>query len=65
MRLIEVIENFSVTEKILRHTGLWCGQTIFAPVRPPPPGARVRAEPTFPFEDDGSPMPDYENLITD
>ena len=65
MRLIAVIENSIVIEKILRHTGLSCDPATFAPTRPPPPGVGVDAKPTFPSDDDGSPLPDYENVITD
>lgn len=65
MRSITVIDHSEVIEKILRHLHLWCGPATFAPARPPSPGVGVEAEPTFPSDDDDSPTPDYENVMTD
>ncbi len=63
MRLIAVIEDPSVIEKILRHLKLWCGPARFAPVRPPPSAELREPEPEFLVDPD--PMPDYDNVITD
>jgi len=65
MRLIAVIDQSEVLEKILRHLKLWCGPATFAPARPPPKGTGAESEPTFSSENDFDPMPDYENVITD
>lgn len=60
MRVIAVIDQPQVIEKILRHLGLWSGPSK-AP-RPPPTGCD-----TWHYEacDDVAPMPDYENVLTD
>ncbi len=63
MRVIAVIDNPSVIEKILRHLNLWCGPAKFAPARPPPSADPPEPDPQFPIDSD--PMPDYENVITD
>ena len=63
MRVIAVIDNPSVIEKILRHLNLWCGPAKFAPARPPPSAEPPEPEPQFIIDSD--PMPDYENVITD
>jgi len=63
MRVIAVIDQRAVVEKILRHLGLWSGTPLLAPARAPPdadPGPWIR-EPC----DDVDPMPDYENVLTD
>ena len=63
MRVIAVIDQRDVIEKILRHLGLWNGVLTLAPARfPPDPdaGPWIR-EPC----DDADPMPDYENILTD
>ena len=65
MRLIAVIDQSEVVEKILRHLNSWCGPATFAPARPPPKGNRAEPEPTFSSDNDFDPMPDYEIVITD
>ena len=63
MRVIAVIDQRTVVEKILRHLSLWNGTPLLAPARAPPdadPGPWIR-EPC----DDVDPMPDYENVLTD
>jgi hypothetical protein len=58
MRVIAVIDQRVVVEKILRHLALWTEPQA----RPPPgtPGA-LTYEPCL----DVDPMPDYENVLTD
>ncbi len=63
MRLIAVIEDPAVIEKILRHLGLWCRPARFAPARSPPSAELREPEPEFLVDPD--PMPDYDNVITD
>ena len=63
MRLIAVIDDSNIIEKILRHLNLWCGPAKFAPARPPPSTGQSEPEPQFLIDSD--PMPDYENVITD
>jgi hypothetical protein len=63
MRMIAVIDQRAVVEKILRHLGLWNGTPLLAPARAPPdadagPWTREPCE-------DVDPMPDYENVLTD
>jgi len=59
MRVIAVIDDPRVVEKILRHLGAWHDP----PARLSPPGT---AGPyTYEPCADGDPMPDYENVITD
>jgi len=63
MRVIAVIDQRVVIEKILRHLGQWNGTPPLAPARAPPDadaGPWTR-EPC----DDVDPMPDYENVLTD
>lgn len=63
MRVIAVIDQREVVEKILRHLRLWSGTPPLAPARAPPDadaGSWTR-EPC----DDVDPMPDYENVLTD
>ena len=63
MRVIAVIDQRVVIEKILRHLGQWNGTPPLAPARAPP------AANTGPWSrepcDDVDPMPDYENVLTD
>ena len=59
MRVIAVIDDPRVTEKILRHLGAWHDP----PARPPPQG--VRGPYTYEPCLDADPMPDYENVLTD
>jgi len=63
MRLISVIEDPRVIEKILRHLSLRCGPARFAPARPPLSPGQSEPEPQFIIDSD--PMPDNENVITD
>ena len=61
MRVIAVIDDRRVVEKILRHLGVWCGGPLLRTGRSPPgdgPWSRV------PYGD-VDPMPDYENVLTD
>lgn len=63
MRVIAVIDQRVVIEKILRHLGQWSGTPPLAPARARPnadAGSWIR-EPC----DDVDPMPDYENALTD
>ena len=63
MRVIAVIDQSEVVEKILRHLGLWSGTPLLAPARARPDTA---AGPwTLEPCDDVDPMPDYENVLTD
>ena len=59
MRVIAIIDNPEVTEKILRHLGLWCGP----PSGRPPTGKASEPWTHEPYFDD--PMPDYENVLID
>ena len=63
MRVLVIIDQREVVEKILRHLGLWSGGPTLAPARAPPD---TDAEPWTrePF-DDVVPMPDYENVLSD
>jgi hypothetical protein len=63
MRLIAVVDDPPVVERILRHLNLWCGPAHFAPARPPPSGDLPEPDPNFPIDSD--PLPDYEPVITD
>jgi len=72
MRFIALIDDPGAIEKILRHLNLWCGPATFSPARPPPL-TRGRGEVSEPqlhphdgeFLIETSPMPDYENVLTD
>jgi hypothetical protein len=59
MRVIAVIDDPRVVERILRHLGAWHDP----PPRPPPPGTLG----PYSYEPCGDvdPMPDYENVLTD
>jgi hypothetical protein len=59
MRVIAVIDDPRVTEKILRHLGAWHDP----PARQPAPGAPGPY--TYEACDDVDPAPDYENVLTD
>jgi hypothetical protein len=59
MRVLAVIDDPRVVEKILRHLGAWHDP----PARPPPQG--VRGPYTYEPCDDVDPTPDYENVLTD
>ena len=59
MRVLAVIDDPRVVEKILRHLGAWHDP----PARPPPQG--VRGPYTYEPCDDVDPAPDYENVLTD
>ena len=63
MRVIAVIDQHDVVEKILRHLQLWSGTLPLAPARAPPdphagPWTRQPC-------DDVDPTTDYENVPTD
>jgi hypothetical protein len=62
MRVIAIIDDRLVVEKILRHLGLWTEAQPLRQARPPPdtPGP-LTYEPCL----DVDPMPDYENVLTD
>ena len=59
MRVIAVIDDSQVVEKILRHLGVWHDP----PPRPPP--SAVAGRYTYEPCDDVDPTPDYENVLTD
>jgi len=59
MRVIAVIDDHRVIEKILRHLGLWCGP----PDSPHLPSNSVDTWYYEPYDD--GPMPNYENVLTD
>ena len=59
MRILAVIDDPRVVEKILRHLGAWHDP----PARLSPPG--TAGPNTYEPCTDGDPMPDYENVITD
>lgn len=63
MRVIAVIDQRAVIEKILRHLSLWGGTPLPAPARAPPDTV-AGPWPRDPF-DDVDPMSDYENVLTD
>ncbi len=63
MRVIAVIDQRQVVEKILRHLSQWNGTPPMAPARRPPDadtGSWTRE-----LCDDVDPMPDYENVLPD
>ncbi len=59
MRVIGVIDERRVVEKILRYLGAWHD----LPPRPPP--GSVPGPYTYEQCEDEDPMPDYENVLTD
>jgi hypothetical protein len=59
MRVIAVIDDPRLVEKILRHLGAWHDP----PARLPAPGAPGPY--TYEPCDDVDPAPDYENVLTD
>jgi hypothetical protein len=59
MRVIAVIDDPRIVEKILRHLGAWHDP----PPRPPPEG--ILGPYTYEPCDDVDPAPDYENALTD
>ena len=66
MRVVAVIDDRRVVEKILRHLGVWHdppARRSLGPPRPPPEGLPdpYACEPCK----DVDPMPDYENVLTD
>jgi hypothetical protein len=63
MRVIAVIDQPEVVEKILRHLGLWHGASPQRACRAPPEGD-IEPRNWEPF-DDVDPMPDYENVFTE
>ena len=69
MRVIAVIDDRRVVEKILRHLGVWHDPPAYrslgagSPPRPTP--GRVPGPYTHEPCEDVDPMPDYENVLTD
>jgi hypothetical protein len=61
MRMIAVIDQPKVIEKMLRHLGLWSGLLPPTGPGPPAPPNPLRYEPF----DDVDPTPDYENVLCD
>ena len=59
MRVLAVIDDPRVVEKILRHLGAWNDP----PPRPPP--AEDLGPYTYDPCEDVDPTPDYENVLTD
>jgi len=59
MRVMAVIDDPRVAEKIIRHLGAWHDPLP----RPPPQG--LPGPYTYEPCDDADPTPDYENLLTD
>ena len=59
LRVIAVIDDPRVVEKILRHLGAWHDPP--ARLSPPPGAGPYTHEPCLDFD----PMPDYENVLTD
>jgi hypothetical protein len=59
MRVIALIHDARVVEKILRHLGAWHDPP--AGLSPPPGAGPYTCEPCL----DADPMPDYENVLTD
>ena len=53
MRIVALIDDRELTERILRHLGLWTEGVRLNPARAPPDGERVLE--LFP----GDPFPDY------
>jgi len=69
MRVIAVIDDRRVVEKILRHLGAWHDPPAYTqasagrPPRTPPQG--LPGPYTYEPCDDVDPMPDYENVLSD
>ena len=61
MRVIAVIDQRLVIEKILRHLSQWNGTPPLAPARSPPDTGPWTRE----LCDDVDSMPDYENVLAD
>ena len=59
MRVIAVIDDPRVVEKVLRHLGAWHDPPVGLP--PPASSGPYTYEPF----DDVAPTPDYENALTD
>jgi hypothetical protein len=62
MRVIAVIDDRRVVEKILRHLGRWTEPQPLTQARPPP---GTQGPWTYESCQDVDPMPDYENVLTD
>jgi hypothetical protein len=62
MRVIALIDQPEVVEKILRHLDLWTGSAAESKARPPPTAHELW---TYEPCTDVDPMPDYENVLTD
>ena len=63
MRVLAVIDQRKVIEKILRHLNLWGGLPAFLPSRGPPSAAPKHWEADDPQS--RNPVPDYDNVFTD
>ena len=63
MRVLAVIDQRKVIEKILLHLNLWSGLPAFMPARRPPPAIPTHWEVDDPQSRD--PSPDYDNVFTD
>ena len=63
MRVLAVIDQRKVIEKILLHLNLWSGLPAFMPPRGPPPAIPKHSEADDPQSRD--PFPDYDNVFTD
>ena len=63
MRVLAVIDQRKVIEKILLHLNLWSGLPAFLPPRGPPPAIPKHWEADDPQSRD--PFPDYDNVFTD
>ncbi|MEI6714161.1 MAG: hypothetical protein WCO60_10440 [Verrucomicrobiota bacterium] len=63
MRVIAVIEQAGVIEKILRHKGLRCGSPQVAPSSAPPNAKPTQQEDSPYYASDR--MPDCDNVFTD
>jgi hypothetical protein len=63
MRVLAVIDQRKVIEKILLHLNLWSGLPAFMPPRGPPPAIPKHWEADDPQSRD--PFPDYDNVFTD
>jgi hypothetical protein len=62
MRVIAIIDNRQVVEKILRHLGLWTERQPLAQARPLPDSKIRRSTSSFILSHN---MPEYENVLTD
>ncbi len=63
MRVLAVIDQRKVIEKILRHLNLWSGDPAFLPSRGPPAAIPRHWGADYPKSRD--PFPDYDKVFTD